>query len=334
MSKSTTSARKSNKNVAVITTIVESTPIIKKELHKMNADLNFTLDFGTNRLDIIFNNAADAKMYTVTDSWDAKHFGNMLTHLMNVAQPHYQIMESGMMLHRSLEEASISFSDKNVGYVLGTVLLSMVNEMRVVYSKEIKPTSTYKIFFDGIDFKAAELPFTEWSAGEPAFVGQNRNANHLVRTITKLFRAQAMGMNIRLLFTEKTNGYLNLKKTQYELFVDGKFDELAALIQGDNEEKATYNTLRRYEAIAERVIENGETFVANQGTFEIRDFDNKVIAKEELIGRTIQFVSGQIVLNKMYAVTEQNLDAVVLTIKNQKRRVLFVDTGVNTLKHI
>ena len=292
----------------------------------MNANLNFKLDFGTNRIDIIFNESEDAQIFTVKDTWESRQYGNVITHLINVDQPHYQVIESGLMLHRSFEVTELSFEDKNVGYVLGIVLTGLIESGRVVHNKSVVASSVYKLAWDGFEFHAMELKWTEYVEGEPAFVGQNRNATHLVKKLTQLFRAQERGMNIRLLFTEATNGYLTLKKAQWELYTNGYFAELAEMIKQDISKKAVYNTVRHYEAIAAKVlVADGEVFVAQRGSFEVRDFDNNVVDEKDMVGKTIQFVQGKTVLQEMYPVTNENLETMIASLKKRCAKIVFAE---------
>jgi hypothetical protein len=299
-------------------------------------NLNFDIKIYDWHMDLVFNPEPGAKWATFDRAGEVHGFCNALTHLINVAKPHYVEIDKGSLMHVSLEEAMTSLKNDNVGYKMGDVLKQMVEAGTIKRDKEIDLTATYRLGWDGFNLMAYELPFTEFVKGEPKWVGQNRNAIFLVRNMTRFYMAQVRGMNIRLNFSEDNKKLLDLKREQFELYDACEFEELARRISEDTANKAVSNAVNFYQRVAERVAADGGEFETRLGNWEVRDDKDMVLDPKSLVGRTIRYVAGTTVLSRTYTVTDETLPAILTALKNKALRVsvMPLPVGLNVLEPV
>jgi hypothetical protein len=276
-------------------------------------------------MDLVFNPEG---AFNKHDGNDARLWANLFTHLIDQGSPYYKVMEEGLLLHKGFEETSMEIDDvENVGYVMGFRLVELVKSGMVKRDKAIDLGATYRISWNGFQFYAREIPWVEYRADEPEYVKQNRFAVSLVTKLTKMFRAQEKGVNIRLFFNGDAVKLLELKKEQYGLYTKGMFAELSAMIRQDVTEKAVHNQMRRFEKVAERVAAEGGQFDPRMGSFELRNPENEPVDVASLVGETVALKSGRFT-SKVYVVTEENLAVVMATAKRYCLKVEVVK-GIN-----
>jgi len=275
---------------------------------------NLKLIFGSNKVEIILNDATDAKWIAITEGWESKTYARALVAIMT---GYYPVSRLGVYLHKSLEEILASpDKDDNCGYALGKMLKEMIEAKEVSYTKaeEIVDGDTYRIRFDGLfAIYASHVPYVDRIEGEYDYVAHNRAAILLVRTLAKIERARLLGRNIRLVynnddavfFTHPEKGFAH----KYELFMNGDMEAFNSILNAQIAEKKTYQTLRAFEAREKKATEEGKELPARKlGEWKPMDVLGNVVTEADLVGQVIQFVLGNTTLVKQWIVTEDTND--------------------------
>jgi hypothetical protein len=283
----------------------------------MNAN-SFTLEFGHKNVLVRFSQDEKVKVHVVDQPFKSKSIANALTAMMI---GYYPVQEDGLYMHKTLEEVYQSLGDKNVGYATGKKLVEMVASGLVSRNKEVSPIGIYRLLWDGFRLSAAELVYREYADDEPMYASHDRKARAMIENLEWLKRAFAMGVNVRLLYTEADEVLFAEKMEQYQLFIAGDLEGLKARVNEGVANAQTYNTMKHYVNLAEKAAGKNTPFEIKKD-FVVCTLDGQELEPSALIGETIQFAMGMTVMNKPYIVDEANLSSVIATLKARNLKVV------------
>jgi hypothetical protein len=305
----------------------------------------FGLEFAKNNAYINFGGAkaAEPKVFTITEGWRSMQFGNALVDLwLN----YYKVMDRGIYLHCTFEEALMTLEDKNIGYMLGNVVADLIKNKTILAGgltltcktkvEDIAPASTWRIGWDGFSFYAAFVPYVDYEEGESKKVEHNRNALHIVRCFEQIRRAQDLGYTaLGLHYWDDDAAYFEGErglKVKYLLFKGGMIDQLRALVNSGIDSKLSYQTGQAFKYLEAKAAEGDEKakvrlerMIARNEGKTIFTVNDEEISAAELMGRTFQLVAGNTTLTTRYTPSNENeLNEAVSRIRSGIR-VAFVD---------
>jgi len=292
---------------------------------------NFNLVFGNKNVMISLNDAENAKWVTIDDNGTpegqprkCRIFAAALTALMTCK---FAIIENSLYLRHSMEELEQMLPEKNQGYAYGYALKNLGYD-------DVKENAIYRMNWNGVRLEAVELNYATPSeqAGQYAWDNQKHDlaARNQIETLEVLSRCQDRGVNVRVLYTSWDNQVFAELETNWNLFNAGETKELHQAVAKKNTEIQTAVAMKHYEALSVRAAAKNTPFAADEG-YTVKDFDGNPVSADELVGRIIQFVAGQVVLPRQTPVTAENVNSIVQVCKTQGRRVMFMNmaSGVN-----
>lgn len=288
----------------------------------MENNINFKLEFGKNKLEVIFDQKSEKPFIVIGgngDSWKAAAFCNAIGEMINLADRKYKVMGAGTYLHQDLNEIlDEGFPVQNAGYMKGFALVPHIELGTVSCKTEIEEGATYKLYSGfGTRIDAARLNVVDYTDLEPDWADHNRKAFYLVENLDLLRRAGEKGRNIRLVYNDEKAGRFLLMKEQWDLYLAGKFTELAENIRVHVSEgsmkKAIGKDIRRNDALREMQAPTQLPFV--EGTITVCgdpdiDMDAKFeIFKDQKI-HLVEKKTGRELPSDWY-VTEANFNSLV-----------------------
>jgi len=289
--------------------------------------INFTLEFGHKNVLVKFNadgHAPEWKFGLNGRSFESVAFCNAIGEMINVSSPKFKVVSPGLYLHAALSEVREGPQNDNVGYALSPQVEELLAAHELTYRDGVLPNELYRVRFDGlVKVFVSLLSVKDYVDGEPDYERHNRAAYALIKNLEALRKADARKVNIRLFYTEKDSGRFDLLKVQWDLFLAGKFDELADNIAKGVAGAQAYNSMVHYDRISKKATEKGMPFAAKAGIV-VTEFGGESVDVQELVGRAIQFVYRSQLLNTRYTVTDENLNSILSTIKARGYQVAFV----------
>jgi hypothetical protein len=286
---------------------------------------NIKLEFGNKSVKVLFDNAK--KWHAVKNPVESTSWANALTHLMNKNRPAYRLMERGLYLHQASFEAAFEadpFDNRNDGYCTGERLVGLIGQELVSCREAVNPIGIYRIGHKRTVFYAVEIVAQKYEKGEYENVAHDRKAFYLIKAFEDLRTAEELGFNITLLYTEKEVPFFETKEAQWELYRAGQFDELAEMVRAGTQEAAANNTLNHYAELSAKAVAKNTPFPLPV-EYKVKTYDGGELLPEDLIGSEIRFCQGQIVMNRSYVVSEDNLGSIVATLKKAGLRVFIAD---------
>jgi len=287
----------------------------------MNANFNFDLVFGNKNVLIRFSEDADARTETIGlhgRVFEAVSFCNAIGAILNVARPYYKVMEAGLYLHNDFETIRDGFADNNCGYAYSNRVEELIEKGHVSYRGEVVPNSLYRIRFDGaLALFVSKMTIYEYTEGEASWVSHDRKAYNLVKNLEMMRKAQAKGVNIRLFFGEKEEPRMNLLAEHWQLYQDGKYEELAESISLHINQKIVNNTLYFSTKNQDKLIEEGKEPRQLKENATVRMFDGSMVEPKELLNKSVMFARGKVIMTgAVYALsTDKDLIAVMDAVK-------------------
>ena len=305
-----------------------NTQLSKGDKTMNNKFPNLSVEFKNKNIAVMLTLDPEARFHNVAKPWRSAAIMNAVTHILVGT---YKTFEEGMYLkYASLDEVFDTMGDENIGYVNGVRLVELVEAGKVHRNREIQPKEIYRLMYDGMNIiSAAQLIWVPWVENESPNITWNRNAIELVSNFDWLFKAVRNNVNLSLNFPEDSTMIYEEKKLQYQLYLDGKIDELKAHVNEGVQNARAKKTLNRYTHMAEEAVENGTPFVLKDEAHYLDTMGEEHPARE-LLGRVIRYHSGETTLKMEIPVTEDNLSAVIQTMKKCRLSVVFVDAPETT----
>lgn len=287
----------------------------------ITTETNF--EFGNKNLIIRFNDAEDAKIHVVGSEspWRSLPYARAITAFM---LGYYPMIDRGVYLkYASFGELAEELEVANAGYCTAEGLARLVAEKVVTYTLEdIKPDGVYRLEWTGFNVIAHHVRYVAYKQGENDRTMHDRKACQLIQTMEKLARAKARGINVRLLYSEKTTGYFegdNGLQNKIQLWKDGDTEALNELVNTQITKSKVVRTIRRVEHQAEKAEEG---FVAVMGSWELRDSDNEPVDLSTLDGRTIFLKVGSTIMkNNPLVVSTENTETIKAAARQLKATI-------------
>jgi len=290
-------------------------------------DNKVVLEFGNKSVKILVEGGK--KYHAVKNPIESMSWANALTHLMNVNHPAYRLMERGLYLHQVSFEAAFEadpFDNRNDGYCTGEKLATLISDGKVSCREAVNAIGVYRIGHKRNVFYALEITPVPYEKGEAPYIGHDRKAFYLIKAFEDLRTAEELGFNITLLYTENEVPFFEAKQMQYMLYTEGKFDELAEMVHASVEATSVGNTMKHFEQLNAKAVARNTPFVV-PASYVVKTRSGVDLTPEDLIGCTIQFCQGQLIMNKSYQVSEENLGSVIATLKKANLSVYVTDAA-------
>jgi hypothetical protein len=299
----------------------------------MKANYNFNLKFGNKSVMVVLNPDPSAKFVTIgndegrnTDNRTrmCRVYASALTALMTEK---YAVVEDGLYLRHTMEELEQMLPEKNQGYAYGRVLRTMGFDVK-------DGMIVYRVNWNGIRLEAVELNYAnpDDNAGQWQFDSQKHDISgrNQIDALQTIRNCQSRSVNLNIVYTSWDNQAFDELEANWNLFNAGNTTELRQAVANKTTEIQTAVALKHYEALGARAIANNSPFVADEA-YIVKDFNGNPVTVEELVGRIIKFVAGQVVLPQQTPVDAANVASIIQVCKTQGRRILFVDmaSGVN-----
>jgi len=293
----------------------------------MNKNVKFTLKFAAEEksLLVVFNpNATEKQVQHIGmngQGFKSVSMLNAIGELINKVGCDFQIRDAGMYLHRSFEEAGQKIEDPNIGYVTGSVLLDLLKADEVSFRGDVSKGEVYRLMSNALGIHGALVTVKEYVKGEHPAIKHNRSAYYKVLNLETLRLAEEKGVNLKLWYQEKQAPRFDLMLKHWNMFLDGKFEDLAVDIQIHIDNATAKKESYKKEGYFASLAAEGKARVA-EGVVVVVDKGETDV--NELVGTWVQYVTAKgVVLPQKYEITDVNVASRVAIIKARKYQVVF-----------